>query len=47
MFIAKTIPKSVMQLSPRTKEVKTLDHLLEPIAPKHWINGKDKQMNIS
>jgi hypothetical protein len=47
MFIAKAIPKNFMQLPPWTKEVKTLDPLLEPLAPKHWINGKDKQINIS
>jgi hypothetical protein len=47
MFIAKAIPKNFMQLSPSTKEVKTLDPLLEPLAPKHWINGKDKKMNNS
>jgi hypothetical protein len=41
------LPKNIMQLSPWTKEVETLDPLLEPLAPKHWIKGKDKQMNIS
>jgi hypothetical protein len=47
MFMTKAIPKNFMQFSPWTKGAKTLDPLLEPLAPKHWINGKDKQMNIS
>jgi hypothetical protein len=36
-----------MQFSPWTKEAQTLDPLLEPLVHKHWINGKDKKMNIS
>jgi hypothetical protein len=47
MFMTKSIPKNFMQFPPWTKEAQTLDPLLEPLAPKHWINGKDKQMNIS
>jgi hypothetical protein len=33
MFMTKTIPKNFMQLSPWTKEAKTLDPLLEPLPP--------------
>jgi hypothetical protein len=36
-----------MQFSPWTKRGSNPRPLLEPLAPKHWINGKDKQMNIS
>jgi hypothetical protein len=47
MFMKKAIPKNFMQFSPWTKEAQTLDPLLEPLAPKHWIDGKGKKMNIS
>jgi hypothetical protein len=45
--MTKAIPKNYMQFSHWAKEAQTLDPPLEPLAPKHWINAKDKQMNIS
>jgi hypothetical protein len=44
--MTKVLPKHFMQFSPWVEEAKTLDPLLEPLAPKHWIKGKDKQMHI-
>jgi hypothetical protein len=47
MFMTKAIPKNFMQFSPWAKDAQTLDPPLEPLAPKHWIDGKGKQMSTS
>jgi hypothetical protein len=47
MIMTTEIPKIFIHLHLGEKEAQTLDPPLEPLDPKHWINGKDKQMNIS